>query len=133
MEKTKVKDSYPVINVVFVVIILVVFVYSGIFRSGDSYLVPSQHRFITGENTQSIGLSRAFSEMVRLNFKEAKEYNENSWEVFAFFFLQFLLRIIFLFSYNNMDNKKLLIRFDAIGSAMLFLLCFKDIILSMYA
>ncbi|MGM0531981.1 MAG: hypothetical protein ACQER7_11585, partial [Bacteroidota bacterium] len=79
------------------------------------------------------GLSRAFSEMVRLNFKEAKDYNENSLEVFAFFFIQLLLRIIFFFSYNHIGNKRIMIRFDAGGSAILFLLCFKDFILSMYS
>lgn len=133
MEKPNLSDSYQIINVIFAVIILLIFIYSGIFRSEGPYPVASQYKLITGERTQSTGLSRAFSAMVRLNFKEAKNYNENSWEVFSFFFLQLLLRIVFLFSYTPVKNKTRMIRFDVAGSSILFLLCFKDIILSIYS
>jgi hypothetical protein len=132
-EIIKFNDSYQIINLIFGVIILMVFIYSGIFRSQDSFPITSQYKLITGESTQSTGLSRAFSEILRFNFREAKNYNEYSWEVFAFFLLQLLMRVIFFFSYSHIRNKRLMIRFDAIGSTILFLLCFRDLILSMYS
>ena len=110
-----------------------IFFYAGFFRADDSYPVPSQYRIITGKKAKSSGLSRAFSEMIRLNFQKAKYYHENSWEVFTFFFVQLFLRVLFFVSYNRTRKKKILIRFDATGSAILFLMCFKGIILSIYS
>ena len=109
-----------------------IFIYAASFKPGDDYPVSSQYQLIIGEQTGSTGLSRAFSEMVRLNFNQAKTYNENSWEVFAFFFLQLLLRFIFFFAYPHIKNKKLITRFDAAGSVILFLVCFRDFIFTLY-
>jgi len=133
MKKPDFSDSYQIINVIFAAVILMIFLYSGLFRAEENYPISSQYRIITGEETQSTGLSRAFSEMVRLNFQKAKAYNESSPEVFGFFFLQLLLRIVLFFLYNRTENKKLMIRFDAAGSAILFLLCFRNFIFPMYS
>ncbi|MFW5944787.1 MAG: hypothetical protein ACOCTU_05950 [Bacteroidota bacterium] len=132
MKKLNLSDSYQVVNLVFAGIVIGMFVYSGIFHSGGNYPVPSQYKLITGERTQSTGLSRGFSEMVRLNIRKAKDYNENSGKVFAFFLLQMLMRFIFFFTFTP-GNKKLMIRIDVAASLMLFLYCFKDFILTMYS
>ncbi len=133
MKKPDLSDSYRIINLIFAAILLMIFTYAASFKPGNDYPVASQYQLITGKKTGSTGLSRAFSEMVRLNFDQAKTYNENSLEVFAFFFIQLILRIIFFFTYPHTKDKKLMTRFDAVGSAALFLISFRNLIFSLYS
>lgn len=132
MKKPDLSDSYQIINLIFAAILFLIFIYAASFNPGGDYPVSSQYKLITGKKTESTGLSRAFSEMVRLNFKKARAYNENSPEVFSFFLLQLLLRIVLFFSYSNAKHKKLMIRLDAAGSALLFLVFFRNFIFSLY-
>lgn len=133
MKKPDLSDSYQIINVIFAAILFLIFIYAASFNAGNDYPVSSQYKLITGEKTESTGLSRAFSEMVRLNFEKARAYNENSPGVFSFFLLQLLLRIVLFFSYPQTKNKMLMIRLDAAGSALLFLVFFRNFIFSLYS
>jgi len=124
MLRIRLKSSYQLINLIFTGIILLVFLYSGIFSPQEAnHPIPSSSSLVFGKKTPSTGLSRAFSEIVRLNFNKAKSYNPYSLEVFFFFFVQFFLRIGFLIIYSMLKNKKLqgLIIFDSLLSGVLFI------------
>jgi hypothetical protein len=133
MDKLTLKNSYPIINLILAGVILVIFVYSAIPQAGRENLsISSQYKILTGKEANSSGLSRAFSQIIRFNFKEANQYNENSLEVFLFFLLQFIMRILFYFLYPLITKTKILIRSDIAVSVILFLICFKDLIVAMY-
>lgn len=122
---------YQIINIIFAGIIILLFIYSGIFSARkENHPIPSNSGLVFGKKTPSTGLSRAFSEIVRFNFKNAKRYNPHSIMVFMFFFIQFFLRIGFFWLSLNMKKKKLnqLIVLDSSFSIVLLLYCFLDII-----
>jgi hypothetical protein len=122
-----IRTAYTKINLIFAGIILCIFIYSGIFSSeGASYPIPSGYTQITGEETNSTGMSRAFSAIVRLEFKQALSYNEESIKVFAFFFIQFFLRFLFTLVYSLHRSKKVVIA-DVVISLALFVYCFEGL------
>jgi hypothetical protein len=122
-------SSYTKINVIFAGIILCIFIYSGIFSSdGTSHPIPSGYTSITGEATNSSGMSRAFSAIVRLDFEKALSYNDESLKVFGFFFGQFFLRILFILVYANYRNNTI-ITADVVISVALFIYCFEGLFL----
>lgn len=133
MKQARLQDSYQILHIIFAVIILAVMVYSAVFSpsSGD-HAIPSQYRVLTGESTASTGMSRAFSCIVRLDFNKALSYNPYSLSVFAFFFVQLWMRVLFFIFYSRWGDKRL-VAGDVALSVVLFLWCFKDLIAAMYA
>jgi len=122
---------YQIINIIFAGIIILLFIYSGIFSvRKENHPIPSNSELIFGKKTPSTGLSRAFSEIVRFDFKSAKRYNPHSIKIFIFFFVQFFLRIGLLWLSCSMKKKNLnqLIVLDSSFSTGLLLYCFWDII-----
>ena len=126
-EKSNFINNYKIINFIIAGIFGLVFIYSGIFTpEKNNYPI---HSACKTQKCSSRGLSRAFSKIVRFEFKEAVEFNKNSIKVFLFFFIQFFLRIginIFLI-YN--DNKYIL-PVDIVISAGLYFCCFYDILVA---
>jgi hypothetical protein len=121
------RTAYTKINLIFAGIILCIFVYSGFFTSGGAgYPISSGYTQITGEETNSTGMSRAFSSIVRLEFKEALSFNEESLKVFAFFFIQFFLRFLFTLIYSQYRGKNV-VTADVVISLALFLYCFEGL------
>jgi hypothetical protein len=134
MRALKLDESYPIINLLFAVVILLIFAYAGFFHSEKGgYPIPSVYEQLTGAKANSSGLSRAFSEIVRFRLEKAKHHHEYSLQIFAFFPAQLLLRIFFLFVYPQVRNNQWLIRLDIILSVGLFLLCFQGLIGSIYS
>ncbi len=89
------KTSYVIINISFAGIIMLIMMYSGFFSPEKSnHPVPSACKLLTGEECQSTGLSRSFSALIRLDFKQAKEFNQYGLRIFGFFIIQFLLRLL---------------------------------------
>lgn len=128
--KNKLKRPYILINSIFAGIIILIMIYSGIFSAkGNEHPVKCIHQQITGKECQSCGISRGFSEIVRLHFKEAQNYNKNSMPVFLFFAIQLILRFFFsLFYLKFLSSGKKIIISDAIVSLVLFLICFQNLI-----
>jgi len=94
--KKPLDDVYCLINLIFIGVILLIFLYSIVFSADKSnYPVPSAYTKITGKESISNGLSRSFSEMIRFDIKKAREYNIYGPRIFLFFLLQLLLRIFF--------------------------------------
>ena len=124
---------YLIINFVLAGLILMIFLYSGLFSAEkDRHPVPSFYEEISGEKPPSSGMSRAFSELIRGDLESAKKYNEDSPLIFAFFLLQLLQRIIVqALLYKKTWSGRYLLIADIAGTMILFLYCFKGQILKM--
>jgi len=125
-----IRTPYLIINYILAGIILLVFLYSGIFSAGkDNYPLPSFYEEITGETSPSSGLSKSFSEIIRGNFEAGSTYNESGILIFAFFLVQLILRIsTSLLLLRSIIAQKWLARADIILSTFLFIYCFRDMI-----
>ena len=125
-----IRTPYLIINYILAGIILLVFIYSGIFSAGkDNYPLPSFYEEITGETSPGSGLSKSFSEIIRGNFEAGSAYNESGILIFAFFLVQLIMRIsASLLLLWKIMAQKWLARADIVLSILLFLYCFRDMI-----
>lgn len=125
-----IRSPYLIINFILAGIILLVFIYSGIFSAQkDNYPLPSFYEEITGQTSPSTGLSKSFSEIIRGNFESASEYNKSGILIFLFFLVQLILRIcVSLLLIRRIIPKKWLAITDIILSTSLFIYCFRDMI-----
>jgi hypothetical protein len=119
-------EPYLKINLVLTGVILLLFVYSGIFSPDkNNYPVVCIYEKITGEQCFSCGLSHSISLIIRGRFEEAYRWNIYGMRVFLFFFSQLLMRVIFsVYFLRDIDNRKWLIKFDIVGSALIFAIVF---------
>lgn len=117
---------YLKINLVFAGILVLVFVYSGIFSPDkNNYPVVCIYEKITGEQCFSCGLSHSFSLIIRGRLDEACQWNPYGMRVFLFFFSQLLMRILFSFYYlRDISRRQQLILYDIFGSILIFLITF---------
>ncbi|MCK5168313.1 MAG: DUF2752 domain-containing protein [Bacteroidales bacterium] len=124
------KEPYHIINLCFAGIIIMIFIYSGIFSAEkDNHPIKSTCEILTGQPCESTGLSRSFSEIVRFKFESAKSYNKYGIKVFLFFLIQLLIRLLVSITYYKKNlHTNLLIIFDSIIAIGLYLYCFWGII-----
>jgi hypothetical protein len=129
----RIHKPYRIINLSLAGIIMMVFVYSGLFSAHrDNHPIPSFYEIITGEPSPSSGLSRAFSEIVRGNMDAARSYNSDSLLIFAFFLIQFIQRILVtLLLHLQMLRTRSLLAADLVISTGLFFYCFKGQLLAL--
>ena len=122
------EQSYHLVNIMFLLMIVAIFCYSLIFR-GDNHPIPAIFTEVTGEIPPSKGLSESFSEIVRGNFTDAARINPHGLRIFAFFAFQMLLRVFFSLSVRLKPDRILSLAIaDAIVSLTLFLWCFAPLI-----
>ena len=128
-------NIYHRINMIFAGVIVMIFIYSGFFSpQKDDYPVKCIHKEILGKPCASCGLSHSFSEIVRGNFKEAREWNPNGFLIFFFFFFQLFLRILASFVYARKPVPvRWIITIDVTISILLFLYCFRNLILFQFS
>jgi hypothetical protein len=122
-----------IINLIFAGLILILILYSFIFSAeGSRHPVPSAG-WLTGQTLPSTGLSRSFSEIVRLDLDRARKYNPYGIRIFSFFLLQLLLRIAgsLLALYARAEILRTAIISDALCSSFLFILCFWPFFMSL--
>ena len=121
---------YFVLNVSFAGIILLIFLYSGIFSAKkDNHPIPSYYEIISGKTSPTSGLSRSFSEILRGNFQEAREWNINGIPIFLFFLVQFFLRILISWLIFRTSVKiRYLVLTDSIFSILLFIWSYQNLI-----
>ncbi|KFF15573.1 DUF2752 domain-containing protein [Flavobacterium hydatis] len=77
---------------------------------------------------KSRGLTRAFSQILNLNFKEALAYNPYSLKIFSFFLIQLMVRLLI----NKMlrfSNFKLVLAFDIVFSITFFIYSFYNLVI----
>ena len=127
--KTKIKP-YHIINFVLAGIIMLIFIYSGLFSAEKgNHPIPSFYEELYGKTSPSSGLSRSFSEIVRGRFKSAGEYNPNGIPVFIFFLVQLFQRLsVSLIIHRKNISFDRIVLFDSLSSAILFLYCFRGLI-----
>ena len=124
------KDPYIRINLIFICILFALFVYSFAYPAiPNSLRLKSNCEKFNLENCPSKGLSRAFSKIIRVEFKEALNYNPYSIRIFSFFFLQFILRIAFILFHKKWKN---LYYIDIFLTIVLFAICFFPIVFYLY-
>ena len=123
-------DSYRIINIIFAGIIGLVFIYSCLFLpDGGKHLIPSFYTDITGNMSPSLGLSRAFSALVRGDLSLANQFNPYAIHIFTFFCFQLTYRLISLMIDRiPFVNKKLWICLDIFITIFLFLIVFYPLI-----
>ena len=125
-----VKEPYHILNICFAGIIILIFIYSGIFSvEKDNHPIKSACANIEGHPCKSEGLSRSFSEIVRFRFDSAKSFNEYGIRIFLFFLIQLFLRFTASFiTYKKAMKQNSLVIFDSVLSASLYIYCFWGII-----
>lgn len=120
---------YQIVNGLIASAILIIFIYSAIFSPIKSdYPVKSAHTALTGESSESTGLSRGFSSVIRFQFDRAREYNPHSVKLFLFFGIQLAMRIFLMLNYSALIEKigiQESVIIDSIISGVLFLLFFE--------
>ncbi|MFC2104697.1 hypothetical protein ACFLS4_05015 [Bacteroidota bacterium] len=123
-------EPYHVINLCFAGIIMLIFIYSGIFSAEkDNHPIKSACATIDGHPCKSEGLSRSFSEIVRFKFESAKSYNPHGIRVFMFFLSQLVIRFMVSFLlFKKIISQNKLIVVDSLISAGLYIYCFAGII-----
>ena len=128
-----IKKPYLKINLIFSVIILLIFAYSLSFSAQkENYPLPSFYSKISGKKSISSGLSKSFSELIRGNLKRAKEHNKYGPGIFVFFLVQFFLRIIFSYLYSSdFIIRNYIILSDSVISVILFIVCFWPFIINL--
>jgi hypothetical protein len=124
--------SYQAINILAGALIIFVLLYSAFYSPDEmDYPVECVHVAVYGKECSTCGLSRSFSMMARGNLSSATEYNRNGPLLFAFFGSQLLLRAIaggLLFFAGRQSpflSLPLLARTDAAVSVILFIVCFR--------
>ncbi len=120
-------ESYKKINIIFALLIMFIFFYS-YFSPYISFRLSSSCDGLPQTYCKSRGLTRAFSQILRLNFEKAILFNVYSIKVFLFFLIQLIVRF-FLNVIVKLSNFKLLIFSDAIFSLLFFLFSFYDLVL----
>jgi hypothetical protein len=129
-------SSYQLVNLLTGGVIILIFLYSAFSGSGGrEYPVVCAHVSFYGMECPTCGLSRSFSEMSRGNFSSAAGFNRNGPLLFGFFSIQLFLRALagmMLVSIQRNFNQtlskrkiKLLAVTDSIISGLLFLVCFR--------
>jgi hypothetical protein len=123
--------GYVIISLVFFILIGVGFAYSYFFYPNDQP-IQCVVKAYTGHDCPTCGFSRAFSCYTHLQFHEGKSYNSLSWNVFLFFFFQFLFRgiVVIFYIIRRRSFNPIIIKSDLLISISFFLLAFLPIILN---
>ena len=67
------QKTYLISNLILAGLIIIIFIYSGLFSASEAkHPVPSFYEEITGKQSPSSGMSRAFSELVRGEIDSAR-------------------------------------------------------------
>ncbi|HHJ09816.1 MAG TPA: hypothetical protein ENK25_02865 [Bacteroidetes bacterium] len=123
--------SYQTVNIVFFVLLPLVFVYAALFSPDNShYPIPSFYNRYMSEQSPTTGLSHSFSAIVRGNLHDAKNLNPYGIRIFLFFFLEWIFRTVAFFSLKKewIPYTKLL-QADILASTILFTCCFGRLLL----
>ena len=127
--------SYLIINLIFTLVIVSVIVYAAMFHPESAgYPIGSSFKMLTGEDSISTGLSRSFSCIVRLDLDEAGKYNPYGLQLFVFFMLQLVFRVLIsiLLFRKNFSHHRVLVAVDLLQALVLFVLCFRPFLTSWF-
>lgn len=120
-------NSYKRINMVFIIIIMFIFFYCYL-SSFLNFGIGSLCKGMPLSYCKSRGLTRAFFQILNLNFKEAIAYNPYSLKIFSFFLIQLIARLV-INKIINFSNFKLVLTFDIICSSIFFVFSFYNLVI----
>lgn len=127
-QRTSAQNTYLLVNLVFCIFLVIIFLYSLVFRA-NNHPIPALLTDLTGEIPPSKGLSSSFSEIVRGNFELANEYNPYGLRVFSFFVAQLLMRIFFsILTFLKPKKISIPLIADITISIVIFIFCFAPLI-----
>jgi hypothetical protein len=119
------KDSYIKVNLILLIMIIGIFIYSYCYPylAAKSLTIPSFCERLPDKYCKSSGLTRAFSEIIRLRIAEGRALNVYAVSVFTFFLVQLIFRVIFPMLY--LRTKSRVVGFaDVIISGIYFITVF---------
>lgn len=126
------RKSYILINTIFIVLIISIFLYCYFINSLTEHVDCIHHTYL-GIDCPSCGLTRSFSALLHNDSQTALEWNRYGRQIFLFFFLQLIMRILFLaLSYFKRNNLKIVLKVDWIFSSLLFMVSFYPFIVSTF-
>ncbi len=120
-------DSYKKINIIFSLIIIVIFFYCFMVPF-LAVTLPSSCEGMPQIYCKSRGLTRSFSEILRFNFDKANFYNSYGLKIFVFFLLQLLARI-YICKKVAAENFKQILSLDITLSTIAFIISFYNLII----
>jgi hypothetical protein len=123
--------NYTVLNLIFVGIILTIFIYSALFISaGVDHPIKCVHEELLGGPCPTCGISRGFSAIMHGQFALAQKIQHNTINVFLFFILQLIFRLLFiLITKRGSFALSKLINADIVISFLLFFWFFRHLII----
>jgi len=126
--------SYRAINIAFLCLILLVFLYCYfVFQAKDAPVVCI-HAKLLGRHCASCGLTRSFGALLHADAKRALILNYLSLKIFCFFALQLIARSAAIWlSYACKQISERLMIIDSLASLLLFLFCFKELVSQTYS
>lgn len=124
--------AHVAVSWIFLLLILIVLLYSFFFYPGDIHPVDCFYKAHTGKDCPACGFSRAFSSFMHFHFSEGKNLNPGAWPAFLFFALQFFIRSAVISRYYI--TKKTLsaayVKTDIVISISTFLLAFLPLLIN---
>jgi hypothetical protein len=120
-------DSYKKINMIFIIIIMFIFFYCYL-SSFLNFGIGSLCEGMPLSYCKSRGLTRAFSQILNLNFKEAVAYNPYSLKIFSFFLIQLIARFL-INKILRLSNFKSVLIFDIVFSVTFFIYSFYNLVI----
>jgi hypothetical protein len=117
--------GYQTVNVVFSVLILMLFLYSLLFPPSGGHPVPSIYTLLSGAPSPTAGLSRSFSALVRGDLSLARSLSPYGIPLFFFLLIQLGMRVtaFILLKKGKLPLRKILWT-DVILSVSLFVVCY---------
>ena len=123
------KSNFFVLNLIFLIIIGVVFCYSYFFYPNNQP-ITCFYKLRTGLDCNSCGFSRAFSAFTHFEFSLGKAYNPFAFKCYIFFIVQFFIRlfyVLYVLINHKIVNQKIIIS-EMIITIAYFLYCFLPLI-----
>lgn len=126
------RKGYIILNSVFIIIIAGIFSYSFFVNALDTHTVCVHKKYLDID-CPSCGLTRSFSAILHQHSDAAFEWNKYGWQIFLFFSIQLVMRILFLlFTVLPGRMIRLIAKIDGVISSVLFVICFYPFIFSTF-
>ena len=121
--------GYQTVNLIFIVMILLVFGYSLAYPPAGGHPVHSFYTVITGKRSPTAGLSRSFSAIMRGDLSLARNLSPYGLPLFLFLVIQLAMRTTALVLLKkHLLPQRWILTGDVILSVILFLLCYGSLL-----
>ncbi|MGG9971762.1 DUF2752 domain-containing protein [Ferruginibacter sp. SUN002] len=123
---------YFLFNCIWAGIIILLLFYAGFFAYSN-HAVNCVYRQATGLDCPTCGLTRSFHHLLIGNIKEATQLNGLSLQLFAFFVLQLIGRLVLIILFIRQKKYPTYCNtLDIISSIIVFVICFFPLITDIF-